>query len=47
MIPIADIWHPPLGICYTRQKIVNAQDLPLGRGWGAWVQLELTDALAC
>ena len=34
MIPIADIWHPPLGICYPRQKIVNAQGLPLGRGEG-------------
>ena len=31
-IPIADIWHPPLGICYPRQKIVNAQGLPLGGG---------------
>ena len=34
MIPIADIWHPPLGICYPRQNIVNAQGLPLGRGEG-------------
>ena len=35
MIPIADIWHPLLGICYPRQKIVNAQGLPLGSGgWG-------------
>ena len=43
-IPIADIWHPTLGICYPRQKIVNAQGLPLGGGGGAWAQLKLTDA---